>query len=750
MKIRGIVIILIILFGSLYLPLTINQKLVSVISAPFPKSPISWLAAGDSYSSGQGLTYRTGKCAQGLATNGNLGAWPMEAANNLMSDGLKLVNKKPKFVACTGATTDEFFTKNDNAGYPEWNPSMGKFDLVTFTFGGDNIGFSNFITYCILDLVGSSVLSLYTYELPHCPSEQATENTIKSQLAGPESTYGMFLKKVAKEVVNTGGNIVVLGYPDLIESPNLWSIYQLSLGMCQGIDLFDATEIRTLSSYLNSTIEQTVQEINNENINGVHLTFINVNTGNPSQGIPYNDPNLFEPSQGARHNLCSNQEWLNGITAYSEHFNFNCFLVSCVSFHPNQEGNNAMANLFEQVFPSLDWRGLKLSSGLFTSSVPVVDCQTSYAFVNGNPPVSVPATATVLESSTNIGHTALYVDDQATNVSLLAPSGWACAAEIGADGSTQLAVVPPSYSASTSASSISSSTIGIFDYTIPACVGCMYDLACALLPKLTMSIAQHGGPCPKVPSQEKDVQINTNTVEFEDPIGISGTGPGGSMGVVYYYPNPPSGNRYAGELECSLPSSDFGTCKQAENQFLINDGSPPWIKKSAVAPTTSTGSSSGVLPSNAGNSASSLGLMLVSLDTLCQKTAVISYSMNGCPFDGSTEIGSNTFSYESLVSNNNSSNYPNYFDLINFPTTTCNSISITFGIPNAGGQSGDTAYLEVINGTNTTSAQAPYGSVGTLKITLNNQPWSLNNSATNSDDEIAINLVALCATSSGF
>lgn len=364
MKIRGIVIILIILFGSLYLPLTINQKLVSVISTPFPKSPISWLAAGDSYSSGQGLTYRTGKCAQGLATNGNLGAWPMEAANNLMSYGLKLVNKKPKFVACTGAATDQFFTKNDNAGYPEWNPSMGKFDLVTFTFGGDNIGFSNLITSCILHLVDHDWWENYT--ALSCPSYNSVASTISSQISGINSAYGKFLSEVADKVVNKGGNIVVLGYPIIMESPQFWPLYAQDLRMCQGIDIIDADEIRELGTLLNTTLALTVQEINNEHINGVHLTFVNVNTGDPSQGIPYNDPNLFEPSQGARHNLCAAQEWLNGITPYSGHFSLKCVPVSCVSFHPNQEGNTAMANLFEQVFPRLDWSGLKLSSGLLT------------------------------------------------------------------------------------------------------------------------------------------------------------------------------------------------------------------------------------------------------------------------------------------------------------------------------------------------------------------------------------------------
>jgi hypothetical protein len=38
---------------------------------------------------------------------------------------------------------------DDAAGHAEWAPSMGRFDLATFTFGGDDIGFAPIIEQCI-------------------------------------------------------------------------------------------------------------------------------------------------------------------------------------------------------------------------------------------------------------------------------------------------------------------------------------------------------------------------------------------------------------------------------------------------------------------------------------------------------------------------------------------------------------------------------------------------------------------------
>src|ERR1019366_8320757 len=93
--------------------------------------------------------------------------------------------------------------------------------------------------------------------------------------------------------------------------------------------------------------------------------------GDPNQNINCNDPNLFEPSAGPRHNLCAAQPWINGITPSDR----------SASFHPDQNGNNAMAHLVEEVFPKLDWSGL----GTATASQVGFSCVPDSAYAVESP-----------------------------------------------------------------------------------------------------------------------------------------------------------------------------------------------------------------------------------------------------------------------------------------------------------------------------------------------------------------------------
>ena len=210
--------------------------------------------------------------------------------------------------------------------------------------------------------------------LARCPSNSALRTQI-AQLAVP---YKAFLEQVAREAVTPGGNVVVLGYPEVVEDPKLWSSIDKDIGLCQGITPGDALELRGLAGALNATIAQTVAAVNAEHIHGVALTYVDVNTGNPQQGIQYNNQDLFEPSSGARHNLCAAKEWINGITPVVQGINpldwFNR------SFHPNQDGNDAMAGLVEQVFPQLDWAHL----GSSLPPTPLLGAGTSTARAAAN------------------------------------------------------------------------------------------------------------------------------------------------------------------------------------------------------------------------------------------------------------------------------------------------------------------------------------------------------------------------------
>lgn len=97
-----------------------------------------------------------------------------------------------------------------------------------------------------------------------------------------------------------GGNIVVLGYPELIELPKFWPFVLKHAGVCEGIGTGDATQLRGDAGDLNATLSQDAAVVNAQHPNGVHLSFLDVNGGSTSGPIKIRatDPNVFEPSKG--------------------------------------------------------------------------------------------------------------------------------------------------------------------------------------------------------------------------------------------------------------------------------------------------------------------------------------------------------------------------------------------------------------------------------------------------------------------
>jgi DNA-binding CsgD family transcriptional regulator len=134
------------------------------------RSPRSWLAAGDSYSSGEGLPHATGSCARALPGSGSED-WADVARDRLATALPRLA--RPRLVACTGARSTDFFSS-------QWTPTLGRFDLVTFTFGGNDIGFSQILKQCIGIPEG-----LPSDPGHNCPSDALLRAHIASTLEGP-------------------------------------------------------------------------------------------------------------------------------------------------------------------------------------------------------------------------------------------------------------------------------------------------------------------------------------------------------------------------------------------------------------------------------------------------------------------------------------------------------------------------------------------------------------------------------------
>jgi hypothetical protein len=145
---------------------------------------------------------------------------------------------RPRFVACKGARSGDFFSAT------QWTPALGRFDLVTFTFGGNDIRFSPILNQCI----GLKGDDLPTDAGHNCPKDSLLRARVASLLEIP---YRAFLTKVANDAVTPGGQIVVLGYPEMVELPDLWPAGTSS---CSLIGRADANEFRGLAGDVNATI----------------------------------------------------------------------------------------------------------------------------------------------------------------------------------------------------------------------------------------------------------------------------------------------------------------------------------------------------------------------------------------------------------------------------------------------------------------------------------------------------------------
>jgi hypothetical protein len=266
---------------------------------------LTWLAAGDSYASGQGLPVSTAPCAQGTGQNGSGATWAVSAAGILKTAGVTIAHGSPDLVACTGAISDEFF--HSHTGLvddlpanlktphgPQWRPQMGRYDLVSFSFGGNDIGFVSILLHC--RTIGCPSDASVRQKI----TELGTTGVYKGSLQIPP--YPVFLDTVAKQAVVPGGNVIVMGYPEVFDTPGLWGATAQT--ECAGYSKATVQLFRGWAGDLNATIGKAVAKVNAEPAstrNGVHFTFIDPVSGGGA--ISRSDPNLFEPATGTRHEL---------------------------------------------------------------------------------------------------------------------------------------------------------------------------------------------------------------------------------------------------------------------------------------------------------------------------------------------------------------------------------------------------------------------------------------------------------------
>ncbi|MEM9614852.1 MAG: SGNH/GDSL hydrolase family protein [Actinomycetota bacterium] len=270
-----------------------------------PPEPLRWLAVGDSYSSGEGLDDAVGDCSRSPR------AYPALAAALLTEAEVAGFAS----TACTAAHSDDW--------PDQWAAStLEEPNLITATFGGNDVGFVDLMIDC-LGLDDSMELLSDAGDLS--PGELAeaflsrgcdrTEAEIDEDLAALQPLLEELYADMA-EVVGPEGDVVILGYPAPVADPDTWPGSR-----CDGISADDGRLLRRAADRLNATIEAATDTRAN-----VH--FVDVA---PS----------FEG-----HGRCGAEPWLYGpgdLLQRVEDEDGSRLTIAARPFHPTAEGHEAMA-----------------------------------------------------------------------------------------------------------------------------------------------------------------------------------------------------------------------------------------------------------------------------------------------------------------------------------------------------------------------------------------------------------------------
>jgi len=345
----------------------LNLGLNPALGATAPTSPVSWYSTGDSYSSGEGVPGNAGACAQ------TRGAWGPATAKLLSAEGWQV--PKTVFTACTGHLVgDQYIARAGAAKGSLWDwakeqgaPATPSIDVVTLSFGGNNIDFASVLTDCLNGLPGDWSKESLLFD--DC---DITENQLRARVEAltkpdalrfdtksrgnrPEKVIGSladFYILVAQRHLSERGRLVVMGYPRLFSPSNEWGLWQGT--RCNGVTRGDANMLGRIAELLDTVIHSQVTKANKTL--GVREKILYISA-----------LDLFGGREAARagkladrHELCGpGEDWLNGEIAPANHLaneGDEYMLARKESgFHPHEKGHAAEAR---QVAATLSSKGL--------------------------------------------------------------------------------------------------------------------------------------------------------------------------------------------------------------------------------------------------------------------------------------------------------------------------------------------------------------------------------------------------------
>ncbi|MFE9676927.1 SGNH/GDSL hydrolase family protein [Streptomyces sp. NPDC006259] len=187
-----------------------------------------YVALGDSYAAGTGLSPQTDAACKRSA-----GSYPSWIAQTY----------KPavfKDVTCSGATTRSLWNKEGSSA-PQVNALSKDTDLVTVTLGGNDLGFSNVLTTCVL-------AGLTTREGTPCRDELLRSGkNLDADFAKLSTRVPDMLTDIKQR--SPKARVVVVGYPNLFPADG--STCGSSVPLAKG----DVTWLNQVTNRLNLLLE---------------------------------------------------------------------------------------------------------------------------------------------------------------------------------------------------------------------------------------------------------------------------------------------------------------------------------------------------------------------------------------------------------------------------------------------------------------------------------------------------------------
>ena len=301
------------------LTLTIVTIFNLFICAPsYADDSITWWAAGDSYSSGEGIkgsgalgSAKERFCAQTKQAYGPRAAKILRSERSISTDLI--------FTACTGAVTTEMYN-SWSAGRPiqrHWAADQGNpsdLDVITLSMGGNDLDFSGIVNSCVKggmgltwqSFVGSQHGCTVTREQMTSRIDQYVEGKISPEHGGPfgpnrkQISLSSFYAYVANTHLDDNGILIIAGYPRLFAPSSKWEKWRH--GRCSGVPAKDADMLGRAAEDLDS-VQRTAVVNARKHIGGNRkIKFV-------SRLSIFDDKNKY-------HSVCSpNDEWLNGTWA---------------------------------------------------------------------------------------------------------------------------------------------------------------------------------------------------------------------------------------------------------------------------------------------------------------------------------------------------------------------------------------------------------------------------------------------------